>query len=471
MNRFSYRPFALSAAAGVLLAGVSLPIAAQQQQTESRAESRAESYRQSQAELASRQRAISESRSGADYRARVLEYFKDGYLDRKPVIGVLLVPDEISGVRIAGVTPNSGAEKAGIKSGDRLFKINGKRIEGVTPEVRLLNARRMLSELPAGQQAVLVVRRDGNLTAASVKPELDQRVFFFNTTDGSLARLDGNVVIRQGNPGITDMEADSIQIERLGSASSTEIAPEIRREIIRLGSDCKGEDCKFPVLAEAFRWNGLNLASVDAGLGRYFGATKGVLVLSTGKDLDGLQAGDVIRSIGGKEVATPREAMDSLRAQPAGGKVAVAYLRDRAPGTAQVSVPESLQFKLPMAAVAPRAPGAPGTVEHPKMVLVGPDGKVQTFEDGDGKAPPAWIPNDGQRVEKRRYVMVDKDGKRTEWEGDAGETAPAWVQALPKDGERKQVRKIVMMDANGKVTELETDELPPPAPPAPPRGK
>lgn len=458
MNPSSYRPFALSAAAGVLLAGVSLPIAAQQQKTESRAES----YRQSQAESASRQRAISESRSGETYRRRTIQDFQEGYLDRKPVIGVLLVVDEISGVRIAGVTPNSGAEKAGIKSGDRLLKINGTRIQGWAPDTRLREARKLLGGLSPDQPVVLVYRRDGDVQTVSVKPELDQRVFVFNTTDGSLTRLDGNVVIRQGNPGITDMEADSIQIERIGSASSTEIAPEIRREIIRLGSDCKGEDCTFPVLAEAFRWNGLNLASVDAALGRYFGASKGVLVLSTGKDLEGLQPGDVIRSIDGKEIGTPREAMDALRAQPAGGKVAVAYLRDRTPGTAQVSVPESLQFRLPRAPVGPRSPGAPGMVEHRKMVFVDQDGKVQTFEDGDGMTPPAGLPKDVPQVERRRYVMVDRDGKRIEWEGDAGETPPAWVLALRQDTQGKRVRKIVMVDANGKATELETDDLPPP---------
>ena len=89
------------------------------------------------------------------------------------------------------------------------------------------------------------------------------------------------------------------------------------------------------MLAEAFRWNGLNLAAVDAQLGRYFGTSEGVLVLSTGKDLDGLQAGDVIRKIGGKPVTHPREAMDALRAQPADAKVSVDYLRDRVTATAR----------------------------------------------------------------------------------------------------------------------------------------
>ena len=92
----------------------------------------------------------------------------------------------------------------------------------------------------------------------------------------------------------------------------------MRQEVIRIGprGDCKGKNCRVPMLAEAFRWNGLNLASVDAKLGRYFGTDRGVLVLSAGPDLAGLQPGDVIHKIDGSAVDSPREAMEALRAKP-----------------------------------------------------------------------------------------------------------------------------------------------------------
>ena len=405
---------------------------------------------------------------------------------RKPVIGVVLATDEQAGVRIAAVTPGSAAAGAGLKSGDRITSVDGKRVEAGSADARVQQARELLAALDAKTAVRLGYERDGKPATLSLTPKIDDRVMVLQGPGGG--GFDGDVEVFVGDDGdVREITTERIRIDggeprahvveaRARAAGAREraewvmVAPDVRTEVIRLGSDCKGEDCKFPVLAEAFRWNGLNLASVDAGLGRYFGASKGVLVLSTGKDLDGLQAGDVIRSIGGKEIGTPREAMDALRAQPAGGKVAVAYLRDRTPGTAQVSVPESLQIRLPRAPVGPRAPGAPGMVEHRKMVFVDQDGKVQTFEDGDGKTPPPWLPKDGQQVEKRKIVMVDKDGKRMEWEGDAGEAPPAWVKSLPQDAQRREVRKIVMVDANGKVTELETDDLPPPppAPPAPP---
>jgi membrane-associated protease RseP (regulator of RpoE activity) len=395
---------------------------------------------------------------------------------RKPVLGVVLAADDQSGVRIAAVTPGSAAAEAGLKTGDRLTSIDGRRVDGGAGVARVEQARALLATLDAKTPVRLGYEREGKPATLSLTPKVDDRVMVMQGPGG--AAFDGDVKVFVGDEaGMRRIDADRVRLEsvearsRAGEARERAewlmVAPDVRTEVIRLGSDCKGEDCKFPVLAEAFRWNGLNLASVDAGLGRYFGASKGVLVLSTGKDLDGLQAGDVIRSIGGKEVGTPREAMDALRAQPAGGKVTVDYLRDRSPGTAQVRVPESLQIKLPRAAAAPGGPGTPGMVEHRKMVFVGHDGKVQTFEDGDAKAPAAWPRKDGTQVEKRKYVMVDKDGKRTEWEGDAGETPPAWVKSLPQDAQRRQVRKIVMVDADGKSTELETD-APPPAPPVPP---
>jgi hypothetical protein len=287
---------------------------------------------------------------------------------------------------------------------------------------------------------------------------------------------DGSVQIFTGGDGEIEVLADHIRIGADGVAKrahalagdakrhakwTAAIAPDVRTEIIRLGRDCKGDDCKFPALAEAFRWNGLNLASVDAQLGRYFGTSDGVLVLSTGKELEGLQAGDVIRKIDGKPVANPREAMEALRSQPAERKVPVEYLRDRASATAQISVPKAMPFSLPRIQMTPHAAGGPGAGEHRKMIFVGTDGKVQTFEDGDSKAGPAWGPKDGKQVEKRKYVMIGKDGKRMEWEGDANDTPPAWVQAMPKHGDHVEKRVQVIVDDKGQQTVTEETEQSP----------
>jgi membrane-associated protease RseP (regulator of RpoE activity) len=410
---------------------------------------------------------------------------------RRPLIGVLLAPDDATGVRIAGVTPGSAAADGGLKSGDRITSIDGKPLKAADGAARVDEARELLAALDAKTAVKLGYERDGTARVVALTPKVGDRLMVL--PEG--ARFDGNVKVFTGEGGDIEVLVDRARVEageagqhaRIAEAHAraaagdaarhaewaAAIAPDVRTEIIRLGKDCKGDDCKLPVLAEAFRWNGLNLASVDAQLGRYFGTSEGVLVLSTGQDLDGLQAGDVIRKIGGKPVSNPREAMEALRAQPADSKVAVDYLRDRTLASAQVTVPKAMPFALPRVAVAPRVPGIPGAVEHHKMIFVGEDGQVQAFEDGDGKAQPSWASRDGERVERRKFVMVDKDGKRTEWEGDAGDTPPAWVQAMPKDGKRVEKRVQVIVDDKGNRTVIEDDALPPPpqpAPPAPPKG-
>lgn len=466
------KPAALTIALGLALAG-----AASAQTTPTPAQQKELAAARADLDKAARRLADLHRRyGGADVPIRI-----EKRVLRKPVIGVLLAPDEAAGVRIAGVTPDGAAAAGGLKSGDRIVSIDGAAIKAGSGAARVDEVRERLAALDAKTSVKIGYERDGKTQVVTLTPRVSDRLMVLPR--GAIA--DGNVRVFTGDDGDIDVLADRMgggeagsragraEVHARAAAAGAErhaawaaaIAPDVRTEIIRLGRDCKGEDCKLPVLAEAFRWNGLNLAAVDAQLGRYFGTHEGVLVLSTGKDLEGLQAGDVIRKIGGKPVGNPREAMEALRAQPAEGKVAVEYLRDRATQTAQVAVPKALPFKLPMAATAQGAPGMPGAIEHRKMVFVSEDGKVQAWEDGDGKAPPAWagaIPKDGKSITKRKYVMVDKDGKRSEWEGDADDTPPAWLQAMPKDGKRVEKQVQVIVDDQGNRTVVERDGLPPP---------
>ena len=420
------KPATLAVALGLALAGSAIaqtaPTAAQQKELDV--------ARASLDQAAKRYAELSRKYGGSDAPIRI-----EKRVLRKPVIGVLLAPDETSGVRIAGVTPDSAAAAGGLKSGDRIVSIDGAALKADSGAARVDEVRERLAALDAKTAVKLGYERDGKTLAVSLTPRVGDRLMVLPR--GAMA--DGNVQVFTGKDGDIEVIADRMafgeaaahariaEVHARAAAGDARrhaewtaaIAPDVRTEIIRLGSDCKGEDCKLPVLAEALRWNGLNLAAVDAQLGRYFGTSAGVLVLSTGKDLDGLQAGDVILKIAGKAVANPREAMDALRAQPAEGKVAVDYLRDRAAATAQVNVPKALPFVLPRAAMLPRAPDMPGSVD------------------------------------RRKYVIIDKDGKRREWEGDAADTPPDWAQALPKDGKRVEKRLQVIVDDKGNKTVIE----------------
>lgn len=314
---------------------------------------------------------------------------------RRPVIGVVLAPDAQAGVQIAGVTPDGAAAKAGLKAGDRLLTVDGKAVAGEDAGARMANARDMLGELDTKTPVAIGYLREGREASVSLVPRLDSRVMVWNQADGAVMKAGGPVFIQQGVDGTMAIESDSIEIEHLGTT------PGMHTEVVRISrsGDCAGGDCRAPMLAEAFRWNGLNLASVDPQLGRYFGTDRGVLVLSPGEDLAGLQAGDVIRNVAGKPVATPREAMDALRAAPAGSKVEVEYLRDRQSARAQVQVPKAIPFQMPAAPAAPSAQdtpqalaapaGTPGAVTRRKIVMVDSEGNTRTFEDdGTGPLPP-----------------------------------------------------------------------------------
>ncbi|WP_290887206.1 PDZ domain-containing protein, partial [Arenimonas sp.] len=266
---------------------------------------------------------------------------------RRPGVGIVMAENEKGpGVRIAAVTPDSPAAKAGLRTGDVLVKVDGKTIDQ-RGETAIDQAREWLGGLEKGQKLALGYTRDGKPGTANVVVDEIGRVMVFNREDGAVARALA-FERAQGTPLIDPGVA--IEIERLRSAPC---AP---------GS----EDCQLPVLSQAFRWSGLNLASVDAKLGRYFGTDRGVLVLSGGAGLDALEPGDVIQRIEGDAVATPRDAMRALREQDAGEKVKVEVLRDRKPRTVEVTVPDAppLRWFAPPPP-APPAPPAPPVAATP----------------------------------------------------------------------------------------------------------
>jgi hypothetical protein len=95
-------------------------------------------------------------------------------------------------------------------------------------------------------------------------------------------------------------------------------------------------------------------------------------VLSTGQALTGLQPGDVLRTIDGKPVATPRQAMAALEARPVGTRVDVEYLRDKHTAHAQVTVPKAMPWRFPAPPPPPPSPAAPPAPAAPRAPMAPP---------------------------------------------------------------------------------------------------
>ena len=192
----------------------------------------------------------------------------DHLIIRRPRLGVLLSGDDAAGVRITGVTPDSGAAKAGLKAGDRLLRVHGETVNGSTGDARVAHARKLLADLQAETPVRVTYQRGGKTYDASVTPtEVSPRVAFAGQGPGTF-------FFRTGESGMPWIDGAPMPMGEI----ATVIAPEVQRELRQLGrlGDCKGEDCRLPALAEAFRWSNLNLATVDASLGRYFGTENGV---------------------------------------------------------------------------------------------------------------------------------------------------------------------------------------------------
>ncbi|UOV00764.1 PDZ domain-containing protein [Pseudoxanthomonas mexicana] len=308
----------------------------------------------------------------------------------RPRLGVLLAGDDDEGVRIAGVTPDSGAARAGLKAGDRLVRVGSAAITGDGADARVAHARALLADLRVDTPVRITYQRDGGTHEASITPTPVSPRFAFNG-QGS-----GRAIFLGGEDGMPWIEGVPVPMDQITNV----ISPEVQRELRQLGrlGDCKREDCHLPALAQAFRWSNLNLATVDASLGRYFGTDAGVLVLSVGEELEGLQPGDVIRKVDGAPVTSPRDVTQALRGKPEEAKVAIEYLRDRQIRTGTVTVPKAATFRLPATSrivvkprVAETVGKTPAVVERRRVMIVDQDGKVQTFED-DGEDTPLPSP-------------------------------------------------------------------------------
>lgn len=303
-------------------------------------------------------------------------------LRARPGIGIVMGANPgAQGVRISAVTPDGPAAKAGLRAGDVLLSVDGKSVAG-TDDAAIASARKLLGELKKDQQLRLGYTREGKSGQATVTVADIDRVMRFTSVSPRV---------------------ESFVFDR-GRAAPL-VSPGVEMEIARLAAaPCApgDDDCHIPVLAQAFRWNGLNLASVDAKLGRYFGTDHGVLVVSGGESMATLEPGDVIQKIGGESVATPRDAMRALRERDAGARVEVQLLRDRKARTVSVTVPEATPLHWftpppppappappapprpgsPAAAPTPPAPPAPGTPPPPPAPPAPPAGAA--FVDADG---------------------------------------------------------------------------------------
>src|SRR5712692_6937331 len=200
------------------------------------------------------------------------------------------------GAKIEGVTPGGPADKAGLKVGDIITKFKGTSLAAVKAEDE--------DESSPGRKLVELARR--------LEPDDTVQVEFRRGTDTKQATL---------------VAAD------LGSTFRMEIPgpPEIA------WAPMPGMD-HFEMFGSP--WGDLELVSLNADLGEYFGTKDGVLVVKAPADSSlPLKGGDVITSIGGRKPANPSHAMRILRSYEKGETVSIEILRKQKRMTLSWKVP------------------------------------------------------------------------------------------------------------------------------------
>lgn len=192
-----------------------------------------------------------------------------------------------TGVHVTEVVEGGPAARAGIRVSDVLLALDGRAL-GPDPARHLVE---LMAEVEPGDTVSVLVHREGRDHTIRV------------VTDRS------PVTVRFGERGAAGVlrpgfDPGPVILEALGERGLRRVGPTGRHR--------------------------LELVEMNPGLGRYFGATEGVLVANVGADSSlGLQPGDVLLSIGGRPVRDATHARSILGSYRADEDVEMEVVRDR----------------------------------------------------------------------------------------------------------------------------------------------
>jgi predicted metalloprotease with PDZ domain len=275
------------------------------------------------------------SLDGLDTQVQVIvERVVDGLNgDGRPKLGVLLGGNS-GDFKVIGVSPDGGAEAAGIKPGDKLLAINGQALgSGVT-------IGQTLESVEAGDTVTVLVERDGE----------EQSFDVATTASVSIMALEAEMA-----PHIAKMQVELEGLESLQALESlesleglealqaleTEFA-ELEHEFIILSEDVKGEAFEFRMGGLFALGSGSELVSNHAGLAPYFGTEDGVVVLRIDPDNPlGLMDGDVVLAIEGQDVSRPVDLGRAMMDAEPGAEIDLQIMRSKRMETLTGEVPAS----------------------------------------------------------------------------------------------------------------------------------
>jgi serine protease Do len=217
---------------------------------------------------------------------------------------------EPRGVEIVQVQHASPAALGGLKPEDVILTYNGENVLGAQ------QLGRLVSETPPGRRIKIEYWRAGKSATTTL------------TTRSPIPPF-ANPLLQSGSA----MPPDFWQ----------ENSMKLQSDLMRLGASELGMEIPTPITVWKNPVLGLWCEPIDDQLAQYFGVKRGVLVRAVEKngpaDKAGVRAGDVLTSIGDRNVSAPHDVTSYIRGQNQPVKsVTVELTRDHKPLTLHISV-------------------------------------------------------------------------------------------------------------------------------------
>ncbi len=221
--------------------------------------------------------------------------------DDKPRMGFMATVND-EGWEIMSVVPDSGAAEAGIQKGDVVISIDGES----TAKDGLGLTEFIAMDHQVGDVSEVVVLRDGNTIAMNVAARVLDSPDIIMEMNGKNKWFSSSGKDFKFTTGDLDsmFEGLHVDVEHLGEMVEGLGDHDIR--VVTTGD----ADAYFFSGSKMNQWLGKNhhFSTVTESLGKYFGTQQGVLVLEVDENNKlGLQDGDVILSINGDDVKSPKD--------------------------------------------------------------------------------------------------------------------------------------------------------------------
>lgn len=228
------------------------------------------------------------ARKLAELQTRMWQMETTGPRAERPMLGILLQDAGTdSGLPLAGVTPDGGAERAGLKAGDVIVEINGVRLDGGGA------GRKPIKGL---QEALAAVKAGDAIAVSYVRDGITGQVELVTQARGHYV---ANVMANN---------AEWVEAIR----SMTDLGDlDVLGDLQELGSLAQMGDAG--TMAEIKRVPaGLRLEDIGGELAGYFGVKSGVLVLDPGEAAPDLKSGDLLMSVAGKSLSDSLAALEAV---------------------------------------------------------------------------------------------------------------------------------------------------------------